>query len=238
MKAIKRAGYTLFVLLFFYSSIIAAAYVRNVEVAGQCYTAGQLLTVSFEVRTANAWQNIYGDILFSDNPAAEYTDDAVWCRHPVSGVEGPQDPPVNTGHDGGFVAAQGSDVNVWHKRSYVVKAPQGITGPRYIIVNVAENYMQLWNWGHHIESSAFNITSQCQTTPIFTPTVDANIYICEVITVYGRENCPQQDTQEEYSKAVKVSSIPGDTYRIRLIEDTCINYGVTYGETEGYMNLY
>jgi len=91
----KRIG--IFTVLILVPVIVfAAADVRNLSVTGNCYTAGQNVTVNFEVK-CNAWQTTFGDIIFSTNSTAEYNDDAVWTS------AGPQDPPDTNGHDGGMM---------------------------------------------------------------------------------------------------------------------------------------
>ncbi|HDQ26436.1 MAG TPA: hypothetical protein ENN43_06810, partial [bacterium] len=147
----------LIILLFVFSCfgvIFGAAEVRNVAVTGGCYTPGQNITVNFEVRCA-AYNTTFGSIIFSADNSPHYTDDAVWTS------EGPQDPPDNNGHDGGSMQAQGSNGSAWHQKSYVVKVPLWYNGTHYVIVNVAENYMQLHPWGQHIQNSASVVMAQC-----------------------------------------------------------------------------
>jgi len=57
--------------------------------------------------------------------------------------------------------SQGSNGNIWYQKSYVVKVPSWYDGQKYVIVNVAENYMQLWDWGKHIENSAYIAITKC-----------------------------------------------------------------------------
>jgi len=161
MKKISSLFISVFCLLTT-SLVFGAAQVRNVSVSG-CYTPGQNITISFEVNATNASQNIYGDIDFSNNTFAAYTDDCVWDD------AGPLDPPVTSGHNGGFMIAQGGDTGIWHPVSYTVKVPASYNTSKYLIVNVAENYMQLFIWGSHIENSA-NITVYECATPTFTNT--------------------------------------------------------------------
>jgi hypothetical protein len=82
--------------------VFSAANVRSISVVGNCYIAGQNITVNFQVN-ANSYQNIYGDIDFSNNTFAAYTDDCVWDS------SGAENPPVTTGHNGGFIIAQGKE---------------------------------------------------------------------------------------------------------------------------------
>ena len=166
-------------LIFLPISIFAIAEVRNVTVTAGCYNPGENITVSFEVRATSAWQNIYGDILFSTDSTAEYNDDCVWNDG------GAQDPPDTDGHNGGFFVGQGGDTGDWHEISKIVKVPSSYSGDYYIIVNVAENYMQLFSWGSHIENSANTIISECvQPTPTVTP-IDPYVLLDEVQTNFN-----------------------------------------------------
>ena len=162
----------MFILTFlFFNIIYGVAEIRNLYVTGNCYTPGQYIAVNFEVR-CSAWQAVYGDIIFSTNPTSEFYDDAVLTS------EGIQYPPDNDGHNGIRMQEQGSDGNVWYKKRYTVKVPEWYNGEYYIIVNIAENYMQLWDWGGHIENSASILIMKCQTptvSPTFTPVVTATV---------------------------------------------------------------
>ncbi len=141
--------------------------VRNISVSEGCYWPGQQITVNFEVSANNAWQNVYGDIVFSIDNTPEYTDDAVWTS------EGAKNPPDTNGHDGGFYVAQGSNASTWHPISKVVTVPSSYSGKYYVLVNVAENYLQLHSWGSHIESTAYRSMNGCigssSVKGIFTP---------------------------------------------------------------------
>ena len=171
----KRVYLTVFCVLFFSCILYGYAEVRNVSISSECYNPGEEITISFEVRSTSAYQNIYGSIIFSENTTPVYNDDCVWH----SG--GAQDPPDTDGHDGGFLAAQGADPDVWHSVSKTIKVPFGYSGYKNIIAAVAENYMQLYEWGGHIENSANAVMTQCvlpTATP--TPTAAAGVIITPV----------------------------------------------------------
>jgi|GEM_PF-4159852 hypothetical protein len=171
MSGSKQRLFSLFV---FFLSIIflkntplfAAAQVRNLSITPACYTAGQIITVSFEANATNAYQGIMADIVFSDNSIPEYTDDCVLSD------AGTNNPPVTTGNNGLYLLNQGGDISVWHKESFPVTVPSGYAGTKYVIVNAAENYMQLWSWGSHIEASTYIVIVPCDNpaSVTYTPT--------------------------------------------------------------------
>ena len=219
----------IFVIIFINNTaLFGVAQVRNVTTVPGCYQAGQQLTVNFEINATNAWQNIYGDIVFSDNSTAAYTNDCVLSS------AGFDNPPVTTGHDGIFMKAQGADTTQWWPMSYVVTVPAGYMFAKYVIVDVAENYMQLWNWGSHIESSANKQMKPCIVpTPTFTPTTTPTFYAVSNCTDYeinGLNNCTfHPDGASEAENAVKIPVVPGSTYTIKIVSG-CIYYGRDYDQ--------
>lgn len=153
------------IVLLWPSLVSATANVRNLSVSPICYTAGGTVTVSFEVIASNNNQ-AFGDILFSADATSNWNDDSVW----ESG--GAQSPPDSDGHDGGSMATMGGTA-AWTAVSFVVTVPAAYSGTKYVIVNVAENFLQNWSWGTHIDNSVqTTMTSSCGTatnTPSVTP---------------------------------------------------------------------
>lgn len=69
----KRVYLTVFCVLFFSCILYGYAEVRNVSISSECYNPGEEITISFEVRSTSAYQNIYGSIIFSENTTPVYT---------------------------------------------------------------------------------------------------------------------------------------------------------------------
>ncbi|MBN2771309.1 MAG: M6 family metalloprotease domain-containing protein, partial [Spirochaetes bacterium] len=183
------------------------AQVRNVSVdIGGCYRPGQDITVSFQAKGLQ-YHGVYGDILISNNSVADASDAAVF----TSG--GTLNPPDYNGHDGGYLFTQNT-VPDWTKVTKVVRVPAGFSGTMYIIVNVANDYMQLYDPPSptHIEGTSYGVIYECE-----------DVY-CDTIEVFGT-NCVGPKTVAAISAAaVKYSVIPGHTYEVRLVGG-CIRYG-------------
>lgn len=151
-----------FVVVFtfvFCMSVFSFAEIRNISAGSQCISVGQTLTVNFQIK-CNPWQKVYGDILFSENSIPEYNDLCVFGESGVLSV------PVTTGHNGGLMYDNNFNTSEWRDVSYVVNVP-GISNPvTHIIINVKENYMQLWDWGQAIDSTGLVSISICQTLTV------------------------------------------------------------------------
>ncbi|MCE5300554.1 MAG: hypothetical protein LLG37_06755 [Spirochaetia bacterium] len=162
---IKKNLFILNFIFFTCVTIYGAAEVRNITLSTQCINPGQSITVSFEVK-CNAYLRVYGDILFSSNSVAEYSDDCVF------GENGYYETPVITGHNGGLLFENNYSTSNWSTITKTIQVPDFYTDGKYLIINVAENYQQLFNWGSHIEGSSSLYINICENyTNTLTPTI-------------------------------------------------------------------
>ena len=185
----------------------SAAEVRGVSVSPSCYTPGQLITVSFEVK-GDAWLRIYGDILFSSNTTPDTGDYYVWNAGAAVDLALTGDHASSGDYQEMY--NNNSATSDWHALSFVVRAPSAVSGMRYVMVNVAVNDYSLAQYYTRIESTAYTAVNQCAAgTPSSTATASPTFSATRTVTGTATRTATASATRTATPTATRTATPTG-----------------------------
>ena len=144
--------------------IFGTAYVQNMSVVGNCYTAGGSITVNFEVKTDPAsWWSMAA--AWSSDTTLTYNDDFMYTS------DGSLTTPDTDGHYSRW-EVQHTDTN-WHSYQRIINVPTGYSGTKYFFLNIDDTQYSWFSGSNPADAYPYISLNPCggaTDTPTNTPT--------------------------------------------------------------------